>query len=113
MSTGAAYRRARRRFCDPHTSVHLGDKLAERETPNRGRSSWWRTTPTSPTWSTCTCAGTASGCIQAADGEAGLAAIAREKPRLAILDVGLPGDLDGLEVCRRVRADGDSCPCSC
>jgi DNA-binding response OmpR family regulator len=42
--------------------------------------------------------------IQAVDGEAGLAAIDREKPRMAILDVGLPGTLDGLEVCRRVRA---------
>jgi DNA-binding response OmpR family regulator len=44
--------------------------------------------------------------IQAADGQAGLTAIAREKPRLAILDVGLPGDIDGLEVCRRVRGEG-------
>jgi DNA-binding response OmpR family regulator len=44
--------------------------------------------------------------IQAIDGAAGLAAIAREKPRLAILDIGLPGHLDGLEVCRRVRAEG-------
>ena len=42
--------------------------------------------------------------VQAADGEAGLAAIDRERPRLAILDVGLPGGIDGLEVCRRVRA---------
>jgi len=42
--------------------------------------------------------------IQAADGETGLAAIDRERPRLAILDVGLPGAIDGLEVCRRVRA---------
>ncbi len=42
--------------------------------------------------------------IQAADGAAGLAAIAREAPRLAILDVGLPGDLDGLAVCRQLRA---------
>jgi DNA-binding response OmpR family regulator len=42
--------------------------------------------------------------IQASDGETGLAAIKREKPRMAILDVGLPGDVDGLEVCRRVRA---------
>jgi DNA-binding response OmpR family regulator len=42
--------------------------------------------------------------IQASDGEAGLAAIDRERPRLAILDVGLPGAIDGLEVCRRVRA---------
>jgi DNA-binding response OmpR family regulator len=42
--------------------------------------------------------------IQATDGETGLAAIKRERPRMAILDVGLPGDIDGLEVCRRVRA---------
>jgi DNA-binding response OmpR family regulator len=42
--------------------------------------------------------------IQATDGEAGLAAISRERPRLVILDVGLPGGIDGLEVCRRLRA---------
>jgi DNA-binding response OmpR family regulator len=42
--------------------------------------------------------------ILAADGESGLAAIDRERPRLAILDVGLPGTIDGLEVCRRVRS---------
>jgi DNA-binding response OmpR family regulator len=42
--------------------------------------------------------------IQASTGEAGLAAIEREHPRMAILDVGLPGPMDGLEVCRRVRA---------
>jgi DNA-binding response OmpR family regulator len=45
--------------------------------------------------------------IQASDGAAGLAAIARESPRLVILDVGLPGDLDGLDVCRRVGAGGE------
>src|SRR4030081_2442988 len=39
--------------------------------------------------------------IQATDGVTGLAAITRERPRLAIVDVGLPGDLDGLDVCRR------------
>jgi DNA-binding response OmpR family regulator len=42
--------------------------------------------------------------LQAVDGEAGLATIEREKPRLAILDVGLPGAVDGFEVCRRLRA---------
>jgi DNA-binding response OmpR family regulator len=42
--------------------------------------------------------------LQAVDGESGLAAIEREKPRLAILDVGLPGAVDGFEVCRRLRA---------
>ena len=42
--------------------------------------------------------------IQAGTGEAGLAAIERERPRMAILDVGLPGGIDGLEVCQRVRS---------
>jgi DNA-binding response OmpR family regulator len=41
--------------------------------------------------------------IQASEGAAGIAAIERERPRLVILDVGLP-DVDGLEVMRRVRA---------
>src|SRR4051794_39377293 len=45
--------------------------------------------------------------IQAEDGERGLAAIDREQPRLVILDVGLPGTIDGLEVCRRLRAKDD------
>ncbi|MBE0564436.1 MAG: response regulator transcription factor [Krumholzibacteria bacterium] len=39
----------------------------------------------------------------AADGEAGLTAVAAQLPDLVILDVMLPG-LDGLEVCRRLRA---------
>src|SRR5579875_1202018 len=37
-------------------------------------------------------------------GEAGLQAVERERPRLVILDVGLPGEVDGFEVCRRIRA---------
>ncbi len=41
--------------------------------------------------------------IQATTGEAGLAAIDRERPRAVILDVGLPGELDGLDVCKRLR----------
>ncbi len=37
-------------------------------------------------------------------GEAGLEAVERENPRLVILDIGLPGSMDGFEVCRRIRA---------
>ena len=42
--------------------------------------------------------------LQAGDGHKALELIGRERPRLVILDVGLPGELDGLEVCRRLRA---------
>ena len=44
---------------------------------------------------------------QAGDAEAGLRAVAERAPRLVILDVGLPGELDGLEICRRLRATSD------
>ncbi|TAM68187.1 MAG: response regulator [Microbacteriaceae bacterium] len=44
-----------------------------------------------------------------ASGHAGLAAIRRLRPAVVILDVGLP-DLDGIEVCRALRADGDWTP---
>jgi DNA-binding response OmpR family regulator len=40
--------------------------------------------------------------LQAATGNAGLQAFADHRPRLVVLDVGLP-DLDGLEVCKRIR----------
>ena len=42
----------------------------------------------------------------AMDGEAALAAIARQHPALLVLDVMLP-KLDGFEVCRRLRAAND------
>ncbi len=44
-----------------------------------------------------------------ADGAAGLAAARRLHPVAIILDIGLPG-MDGAEVCRRLRADGDWTP---
>ena len=43
--------------------------------------------------------------VAAEDGRQGLEMAAQEKPDLILLDVGL-GDLDGLEVARRIRADG-------
>jgi len=42
--------------------------------------------------------------VQAGDAERGLAAIGRESPRLVIVDIGLPGELDGLDVCRQLAA---------
>ena len=43
--------------------------------------------------------------IRVDNGEAGLAAIDRDRPDLVLLDVGLPR-MDGFEVVRRIRADG-------
>jgi DNA-binding response OmpR family regulator len=43
------------------------------------------------------------------DGTAALEAIARRRPAAVLLDIGLPG-LDGVEVCRRLRAVGDWTP---
>ncbi|MGH9056633.1 MAG: response regulator transcription factor [Acidimicrobiales bacterium] len=42
--------------------------------------------------------------VQAASGQAGLDAASNQRPVMVVLDVGLPGDLDGFEVCRRLRA---------
>jgi DNA-binding response OmpR family regulator len=41
---------------------------------------------------------------EAEDGERGLEQVMAVKPDLVLLDVMLPGTLDGLEVCRRIRA---------
>ena len=42
-------------------------------------------------------------------GDSGLAAVRRLRPAVVILDIGLPG-LDGIEVCRRMRAEQDWTP---
>ena len=42
--------------------------------------------------------------VQADDAERGLSAIERESPSLVIVDIGLPGQLDGLDVCKRLVA---------
>ncbi|HXX91587.1 MAG TPA: response regulator transcription factor [Acidimicrobiales bacterium] len=44
--------------------------------------------------------------LQADDGERGLAYLDREPAVLAIVDIGLPGELDGFDVCRRVLGRG-------
>ncbi len=46
--------------------------------------------------------------LQADDGEAGLAQAVRERARLVIVDVGLPGRIDGFEVCRRLRREAET-----
>ena len=43
--------------------------------------------------------------LQSDNGEAGLAIVERERPKLVIVDIGLPGELDGFDVCRRLRSD--------
>jgi two-component system response regulator MprA len=45
----------------------------------------------------------------AADGEKGLSRIAAQPPDAVVLDIGMPV-VDGLEVCRRLRAGGDRVP---
>ena len=42
--------------------------------------------------------------LQANDGPSGEELITRELPRMVILDIGLPGPFDGLELCRRIRS---------
>ncbi len=42
-------------------------------------------------------------------GEAGLAAIRQDRPAAVVLDIGLP-DMDGLDLCRRLRTAGDWTP---
>jgi len=44
--------------------------------------------------------------IEAGDGEEALAKVAAQHPDLVVLDINMPR-MDGIEVCRRLRADGD------
>jgi DNA-binding response OmpR family regulator len=42
--------------------------------------------------------------VQADDAERGLAAVERDSPCLVIVDIGLPGEHDGLDVCKHLAA---------
>ncbi len=44
--------------------------------------------------------------VHAASGERGIDAVRDRTPRVVLLDIGLPG-MDGIEVCRRIRATSD------
>ncbi len=45
--------------------------------------------------------------FQATTGERGLEQVRDRGPKLVILDIGLGGELDGMDVCRQLRADSD------
>jgi DNA-binding response OmpR family regulator len=45
---------------------------------------------------------------RATTGTEALELVRRERPRLVLLDVGLPGELDGFAVCRAIRSEGDT-----
>jgi two-component system response regulator MprA len=47
--------------------------------------------------------------VPAESGEAALAEVTRAAPDAVVLDIGLP-DIDGLEVCRRLRSSGNRVP---
>ena len=44
--------------------------------------------------------------LKQSTGAGALEAVRDQRPRLVVLDIGLP-DIDGLEVCRRIRAHGE------
>ncbi len=44
---------------------------------------------------------------QATSGERGLEQVRDRNPKLVILDIGLEGELDGMDVCRKLRSESD------
>ena len=74
---------------------------------SRRPSSWSRTTTRSPSSWRSTSARPGSPSPGRATGTAGSALAAEHAPALVVVDIGLPGGIDGLEVCRRLRAESD------
>jgi len=46
--------------------------------------------------------------LQSDDGKTGLDQVDRERPVLVVVDIGLPGELSGFDVCRLLRKKGDT-----
>jgi DNA-binding response OmpR family regulator len=46
--------------------------------------------------------------LQADDGKTGLGQVDREQPKLVVVDIGLPGELSGFDVCRLLRKNSDT-----
>lgn len=45
--------------------------------------------------------------VEAEDGVTGMAMVRELKPPLVLLDIGLPGDMDGLDVVSEIKADAE------
>ncbi|MDP7125924.1 MAG: response regulator, partial [Acidimicrobiales bacterium] len=45
--------------------------------------------------------------IRATNGADGVAALSARRPELVLLDIGLPGEMDGFDVCRELRSRSD------
>ncbi len=69
----------------------------------------WRTSHASPTSCAAIPNVKACACGVTGDGRAALDAVTAERPAVVLLDVGLP-DMDGTEVCRRMRSAHDWTP---
>jgi DNA-binding response OmpR family regulator len=48
--------------------------------------------------------------VQAASGPEGFAALKARSPDVVLLDVHLGGEIDGIEICRQIRAEADAPP---